>query len=42
MLRGHIAVLEVKLNLEPLRAGVYRLGIRQRGWSWTYYRVVLR
>lgn len=42
VLREHIAVLEVKLNLAPLHAGDYRLGIRQAGWSWTYFPVVLK
>jgi len=42
VLREHIAVLEVKLNLRQFQPGVYHLGIRQSGWSWTYYRVVLK
>ena len=42
VLRNHIAVLEVKLNLASFEPGVYRLGIRQTGWSWTYYPLVLK
>jgi hypothetical protein len=42
VLRDHIAVIEVKLNLESLRPGLYHVGIRQADWSWTYYQVVLK
>ncbi len=41
-LRDHIAELEVKLNLGPLPPGLYLVGIRQAGGSWTYYPVVLK
>ena len=39
-LRDHIAVLEVKVDLELLHPGLYLVGIRQAGWSWAYYSVV--
>ncbi len=42
VLRDHIAVLEVRLNLEPLHPGLYLVGIRQTGWSWAYYPVLLK
>jgi hypothetical protein len=42
VLRDHIAVIQVNLNLQPLRPGLYMVGIRQAGWSWTYYPVVLK
>ena len=41
-LRDGIAVFKVKLNLEPLHPGPYLAGIRRVGWSWRYYRVVLK
>jgi len=41
-LRDHIAVLEVKVDLQRLRPGLYLVGIRQGGWSWAYYPVVLK
>jgi hypothetical protein len=41
-LRDHIAVVEVRLNLELLHPGHYLLGIRQAGWDWTYYPAVLK
>ena len=40
-LRDHIAVLEVKVDLQRLRPGLYLVGIRQPGWSWAYHSVVL-
>ncbi len=42
VLREHIAVLEVKVDLEHLHPGLYLLGIRQARWSWAYYPVVLK
>ena len=41
-LRDHIAVLEVKVDLERLHPGLYLVDIRQAGWSCTYYPVVLK
>ena len=41
-LRDHIAVLEVNVDLERLHPGLYLVGIRQAGWSWAYYPVVLK
>jgi len=41
-LRDHIAVLEVKVDLQRLRPGLYLVGTRQGGWSWAYYPVVLK
>ena len=41
-LRDHIAVLEVKVDLQRLHPDVYFVGIRQAGWSWAYYPVVLK
>ncbi len=41
-LRDHIAALEVKVDLERLHPGLYLVGIRQAGWSWAYYPVVLK
>jgi hypothetical protein len=40
-LQDHIALLEVKMDLERLHPGLYLVGIRQAGWSWAYYPVVL-
>ena len=41
-LRDHIAVLEVNVDLQRLHPGLYLVGIRQAGWSWAYYPVVLK
>ena len=41
-LRDHIAVLEVKLDLERLRPGSYLFWIRQGSSSWSYYAVLLQ
>jgi hypothetical protein len=41
-LRDHIAVLEVNVDLERLHPGLYLVGIRQAGWSWAYYPVVVK
>jgi hypothetical protein len=41
-LRNHIAVLEVSVDLQRLHPGLYLVGIRQAGWSWAYYPVVLK
>jgi hypothetical protein len=41
-LRDHIAVLEVKVDLQRLHPGLYLVGIRQAGWSWTYYPLLLK
>ena len=41
-LRDQIAVLEVKVDLQRLHPGLYLVGIRQAGWSWAYYPVVLK
>jgi len=38
-LRDHITVLEIKLNLDPLRPGLYLFWIRQGASSWSYYPV---
>jgi hypothetical protein len=40
--RDYIAVVEVKVDLQRLRPGLYLVGIRQAGWSWAYYPVVLK
>jgi hypothetical protein len=42
VLRNHIALLDVKVDLQRLRPGLYLVGIRQAGWSWAYYPVVLK
>ncbi len=42
VLREHIAVVEVKLNLELLHPGHYMVGIRQDGSGWTYYPAVVK
>jgi hypothetical protein len=41
-LRDHIAVVEVNVNLQRLHPGLYLVGIRQAGWSWAFYPVVLK
>ena len=41
-LRDHITVLEVKLDLAGLAPGLYLLAIREKGWSWNYYPVILK
>ena len=41
-LRDHIGVLEVKLDLTGLVPGSYLLAIREKGWDWNYYRLVVR
>src|SRR5207244_3756223 len=41
-LRDHITVLEVKLDLTGLAPGLYLLAIREKGWSWNYYPVILK
>ena len=41
-LHDGIATFKIKPNLEPLRPGSYLVGIRRIGWSWRYYRVVLK
>jgi len=41
-LRDYIAVVEVKVDLQRLHPGLYLVGIRQAGWSWAYYPVVLK
>jgi len=40
-LRDHIAVLDVKLNVQQLPPGPYLLWIRQAGASWSYYPVLV-
>jgi hypothetical protein len=40
--RDHIAVLEVNVDLQRLRPGLYLVGIRQAGWSWAYYPVMIK
>jgi hypothetical protein len=40
--RDYIAVLQVKVDLQRLHPGLYLVGIRQAGWSWAYYPVVLK
>jgi len=41
-LRDHMAVLEVNMDLERLHRGLCLVGMRQAGWSWAYYPVVLK
>jgi hypothetical protein len=41
-MRDHIAVLELKLDLQELQPGLYLLWIRQVGSSWSYYPVLVR
>jgi hypothetical protein len=41
-LRDHIAVLEVKLELQQLQPGPYLFWIRQPGTSWSYYPVLVK
>ncbi len=41
-LRDHITVLDVKLDLTGLTPGLYLLAVRERGWSWNYYPVIIR
>jgi hypothetical protein len=41
-LRDHITVLKVKVDLQRLHSGLYLVGIRQAGWSWAFYPVVLK
>jgi Putative zinc-finger len=38
----HITVLHAKIDLTALPSGTYQLGVRQQGWDWTYYPLVLR
>ena len=38
----HITVLHVKMDLTALPTGNYQLGVRQQGWDWTYYPLLLR
>lgn len=38
----HTTVLHVKVDLTALPAGMYQLGIRQQGWDWTYYPLLLK
>ena len=38
----HITVLHVKVDLTALPTGTYQLGVRQQGWDWTYYPLLLR
>lgn len=38
---NHITVLHLKVDLTDLPAGTYQLGIRQQGWSWTFYPLLL-
>jgi Putative zinc-finger len=38
----HITVLHVKMDLTALPAGTYQLGVRQQGWDWTYFPLLLR
>lgn len=42
VLRDQIAVLDVRLDLSALTPGSYLLAIRERGWDWNYYRVLIR
>jgi len=42
LFEDHVTVLHVKLDLTVLPAGNYELGIRQQGWDWTYYPLLLR
>ena len=42
ILRDQIAVLDVRLDLSGLTPGTYLLAIRERGWDWNYYRVIVR
>ena len=42
ILRDHITVLEVKLDLTVLAPGSYLLAIREKDWDWNYYRVTVR
>jgi len=42
ILRDHITVLEVKLDLTGLTPGSYLLAIREKDWDWNYYRVIVR
>ena len=39
---NHITVLHVKMDLTALPTGTYQLGVRQQGWDWTYYPLLLR
>jgi hypothetical protein len=41
-LRDHIAVLDLKLDLQQLQPGLYLFWIRQVGSSWSYYPVFVR
>jgi Cell wall synthesis protein CwsA len=41
ILRDHVAVLEVKLDVQGLRPGQYLFWIRQSGTSWSYYPVAV-
>jgi hypothetical protein len=41
-LRDDVAVLEIKLDLEPLRPGLYLFWVRQGSSSWSYYPVLLQ
>ena len=41
-LRDHIAVLELKLDLQQLQPGLYLFWIRQGSSSWSYYPVLVR
>ncbi|HEV2381825.1 MAG TPA: hypothetical protein VG206_18810 [Terriglobia bacterium] len=41
-LRDHIAVLEVKLELQQLQPGPYLFWIRQPGTSWSYYSILVK
>ena len=41
-LENHIAVMTLRLDLERLRPGLYLLGIRQVGTSWSFYPVLVK
>ncbi len=41
-LRDHIAALDVRMDLQRLHPGLYLVGIREAGWSWAYYPVVVK
>jgi len=41
-LENHTTTLHMKVDLRDWKPGQYSLGIRPKGWSWTYYPLVVK